>query len=350
MTPIESLIASGSKVWLDSVDPDLSRRNFAWGITGATSNPAIVSDLIATGRFDADIDQFLSEGLDDSAIAWRLTDRLVCDAEGVFRPVWEQTEGDDGYVSFELDPLLEDPDASLKHEDRVARYVALGRQWAAGHTNRMIKVPATPAGIGALERLVASGIKVNVTLIFTLRQYRAAREAIWRGARNGAKLGDFKCVYSIFVSRIDSYTAKAVPELSPAAQGMVGVVMAKQIWAENQAFWSQRPQRLQQGIVMASMGTKRPEDPPWRYVESLAGGDIQTNPPATNEAVAGSGRTLVRLVDRMPPEEVLREIEYRVDVERLEQTLMEEGIRKFVEPQKKLLAMVAEKRMAVAAR
>src|SRR5688572_10904680 len=177
MTPLKSLIAAGTKLWLDSIDPDLVRENRAEGATGATSNPVIVSDLIRTGRFDESIHTLLDKGLTDDQVAWELTDQLVKQAQQVFLPVWEQTKGNDGYVSFELDPLLEDPQLNLPHAERVRRYVELGKKWSAGHKNRMIKVPATPAGLDALEALCAAGITLNVTLVFTPRQYHAAREA-----------------------------------------------------------------------------------------------------------------------------------------------------------------------------
>ena len=166
--PIESLLSTGTKLWLDSVDPELVRSNLAAGATGATSNPIIVADLVATGRFDAQIERLVRQGLDDGQIAWQMTDTLVRDAQQAFLPVWERTGGDDGYVSFELDPLLEDPALKLAHAKRVGEYVRLGREWSAGHRNRMIKVPATPAGLDALEDLVAAGVTVNVTLVFTL--------------------------------------------------------------------------------------------------------------------------------------------------------------------------------------
>lgn len=344
-TPIQSLLATGTKLWLDSIDPELVRRDRAAGATGATSNPIIVADLLASGRFDEQIDRLLGQGLDDSQIAWKMTDQLVRDAQDVFLPVWEHTSGNDGYVSFEVDPLLEDPGSDLSPRERVDRYVQLGQQWSAGQPNRMIKVPATPAGLEALEDLVAAGVKVNVTLIFTARQYRAARQAVWRGAQRGGQPNDFKSVYSIFVSRLDVYTQKAVPGLSPAAQGMVGIFSAKRIWAENRRFWARQPTRLEQEIVFASTGTKRAEDPPWKYVEAFAGGDIQTNPPATNEAVAQSGLTFTRQVDRLPPDEVIEEIDRLVDNQKLEATLTSEGIEKFANPQKALLALVAEKRL-----
>ncbi len=344
-TPLESLLASGTKLWLDSIDPDLVRANRAIGATGATSNPIIVADLLASGRFDEQIERLVGQGLSDDQIAWEMTDRLVRDAQGVFLPVWEETGGNDGYVSFEVDPLLEDPGLNLPHEERVAQYVELGRQWSAGHRNRMIKVPATPAGLDALEELVAAEVTVNVTLIFTPRQYRAAREAIWRGARRRETLDDFKSVYSVFVSRLDVYTDRAVPDLSPAAQGLVGILGAKRIWAENREFWAGRPTPLDQEIVFASTGTKREDDPPWKYVEAFAGGDIQTNPPATNDAVARSGRTFARQLDQLPPREVVDQIDRMVDMQRLEAMLMSEGIEKFAKPQKALLALVAKKRL-----
>ena len=341
---IKSLLATGTKLWIDSVDPELVRREKAWGATGATSNPIIIADLIASGRFDTLMEDLVSQGLGDSQIAWRLTDQLVSDAEAVFLPVWEQTRGDDGYVSFEVDPLLEEPDASADHNRRVEQYVELARHWSAGHPNRMIKIPATPAGLDALEEIVASGVKVNVTLIFTPRQYRAARDAVWRGAQRLPDLRNFKSVYSIFVSRVDVYTQKAVPQLSPAAQGMLGIVNAKRIWAENQQFWAKHPTPLKQEIVFASTGTKNPNDLPWKYVEAFAGSDIQTNPPATNEAVASSGLIFTRQVDKLPPQEVLDELDRLVDMDKLEKVLMAEGIDKFVKPQKALLDLVAQRR------
>jgi transaldolase len=346
--PIQSLLATGTKLWLDSIDPDLVRSNRAAGATGATSNPIIIADLLATGRFDADIEQLTRQGLDDSQIAWQMTDRLVREAQQVFLPVWEQTRGNDGYVSFEVDPLLEDPALGLVHAKRVSEYVRLGQQWSAGHQNRMIKVPATPAGLDALENLVAAGVAVNVTLIFTSRQYQLARDAVWRGAQRRKGRDAFKSVYSIFVSRLDVYTEKAVPELSPAAQGLVGILNAKRIWADNQQYWADKPTPLKQEIVFASTGTKKPSDSPWKYVEAFAGSDIQTNPPATNEAVANSTCSFTRQVDQLPPAAIVDAIDRLVDMEKLEATLMAEGIAKFANPQKSLLAMVAKKRQLVA--
>lgn len=345
-SPLRSIIDAGTKLWLDSVDPDLIASNRALGATGATSNPIIITDLIKSGRFDKPLAELLAKSASDEEVAWALTNQVVTDAQRVFAPVREQTKGDDGYVSFELDPLLEDPASPLSLPQRIERYIALGTKWSAGHTNRMIKVPATPGGLGALEELCARGVTLNVTLIFSMRQYEAARDAIWRGAQRRRNLDEFKSVYSIFISRVDVYTEKQVPTLSPAAQGQVGIVNVKHIWRANQAFWQAHPTPLRQEVVFASTGTKKPEDPPWKYVEALTGSDIQTNPPATNEAVEKSGRTFTRTVDQMPAQAIVDEIATKVDAEHLEKTLMEEGLRKFADPQKQLLALIAAKRAA----
>jgi transaldolase len=349
-TPLQSLVATGTKLWLDSVDPAEVKANRAFGATGATSNPIIIADLIKTGRFDDLLTRLIHEGHEDSSLAWQLTDHLVREAQQVFSPVWEETKGDDGYVSFELDPLLEDRSNTMSLEEKKSHYIELGKKWAKGHKNRMIKVPATPGGLAALEELAAAGITLNVTLVFGQDQYRTAREAIWRGAqRRPGGLTHFKSVYSIFVSRLDVYTEHQVPSLSPAAQGQVGIVNAKRIWKLNQEFWADKRLPLKQEIIFASTGTKKPEDPPWRYVEAFAGDGIETNPPATNHAVQESGRTITRQVDKMPPAEVLKEIDTKVDMKHLENTLMEEGLKKFADPQHALLKLIAEKRASLTA-
>ena len=180
---IQSLIDSGTNLYLDSIDPTLVAQNLAWGAVGATSNPIIISGLIRTGRFDESIVNYVDRGQDDLAICWNMTNDLVNDAQKEFHAVWERTKGNAGWVSFELDPLLEDPEVNMPHAERVANYISLGKKWSAGHDNRMIKVPATPAGLDALEELAAAGVTLNVTLIFTMRQYDLAKDAVWRGAK-----------------------------------------------------------------------------------------------------------------------------------------------------------------------
>lgn len=343
-TGLQSLIETGTKVWLDSIDPELVKINRSKGATGATSNPIIISDLINTGRFDELMKSLFDKHPSDEDVAWAMTDKLVSDAQAVFKPVWEQTKGNDGYVSFELDPLLEDVEKNYPQSDRTQRYIELGKRWSKGHQNRMMKIPATPAGIAALEELAAAGLTINVTLIFSERQYKAARDAIWRGAQRRKDLQNFKSVYSIFVSRVDVYTLKNVPNLSPEAQGLVGIVNVKELWKQNQAFWADKGLALKQEIIFASTGTKDPKLPADKYVQALAGSDIQTNPPATNEAVEKLGKSYTKQVDKLPDAKIVDEIHQKVDQVKLEEVLMQEGLAKFADPQKGLLKTIAGKR------
>jgi transaldolase len=268
----------------------------------------------------------------------------------VFWPVWEKTKGNNGYVSFELDPLLEDVNNPIPHPQRVKRYIELGKQWSAGHRNRMIKVPATAAGMDAMEELAAHGVTLNVTLIFTERQYKVSRDNIWRGAqRRKAGVSQFKSVYSIFISRVDQYTEKHVPELSKDAQGKVGILNAKEIWQENQQFWKDKKLPLQQEIIFASTGKKLAWQPEDYYVEALAGSDIQTNPPATNEAVEKLNKQYTRQVDKLPAQAIVDEIHQKVDQGKLEAKLMEEGTAKFADPQHALLKLITSKRASLTA-
>lgn len=343
-SPLRSIIDAGTKLWLDSVDPDLVESSRQLGVTGATSNPIIIRDLIKTGRFDDVMADLFAKGHDDKALAWAMTDYFVRSAQNVFLPVWEQTSGNDGYVSFELDPILEDVELGPSHEVRVRQYIELGKQWSQGHKNRMIKVPATPAGIDALEELAAAGVTLNVTLCFTERQYVAARDAIWRGRQKLGKLETFKSVYSIFISRVDVETDKSLPDLSDDAQGLVGLYNAKRLYQLNEEFWQDKGLPLEQEIIFASTGAKLDWQPEDYYVEPLVGDDIQTNPPKTNDAIEASGKSYSRTIDQMPNDAVIGEIQQKVDFQKLEDTLMEEGLAKFADPQKKLLDEIAEKR------
>src|SRR5687767_12722644 len=222
---LKSLTQTGTKLWLDSVDPELVDKNIKLGATGATSNPINLSRPAKTGPVRRIKEAFFRKGKDECQVAWAMTDYLVSDAQDKFQDINDSTAGDDGYVSFELDPLIEDRERNIPHDKRVKMYQELGKLWGKGYMNRMIKVPATAAGLDALEELAAAGLALNVTLIFSERQWRKAVENVWKGAqrrKNGLKR--FKSVYSIFVSRVDVYTEGAVPDLSPEAQGQVGVV------------------------------------------------------------------------------------------------------------------------------
>lgn len=338
-SPLHSLVNSGTKLWLDSIDPALVALSKTQGATGATSNPIIVANLVKSGKLDKDIEALKAQGKKGDELAWLLTDQVVSSAEKVFIPTFEHTKGNDGYVSFEVDPLIEDPTANLPHAERVAKYIELGKKWAKGHPNRLIKVPATPAGIESLTELVAAGVNLNITLIFSERQYLAAREAVVKGLDRHPDLKKFKSVYSIFVSRLDVYTEDQVKALPAEAQGWVGIVNAKRIWKKNKEFWATKKLPLEQEMIFASTGTKKPNDPKWKYVGAFAGSDIETNPPETNEAVEASGQTFVSAINDLPSKEILDAIDKHVDFAKLEDFLMTDGIKKFADPQKALLAV-----------
>ncbi len=343
-TGLQSLVDTGTRLWLDSVDPEEVARFKKLGATGATSNPIIISDLIASGRFDEKLNELFDQHESDEAVAWAMTDHLVGEAQKQFADVWESSEHNDGWVSFELDPLLEEVDNPMPHADKVARYIKLAKQWSDEQTNRMIKVPATPAGLDALEEIAAMGTTINVTLVFSERQYQAARDAIWRGRQRYGQLDMFKSVYSIFISRVDVYTAKHVDNLSDHAQGMVGLVNAKRLWEQNRDFWGDQNLKLDQEIIFASTGKKLDWQEPDYYVDNTAGDGIQTNPPETNAAVEEMGKTYEAKVDQMPPRAVLDEIDEKVDVQAMEEQLMHEGLKKFSDPMNKLLGRIRESR------
>lgn len=338
---LQSIVSSGTKLWLDSIAPDAIVASKADGATGATSNPIIVADILQNGDYRNAIAVLKQQGHDADSIAWQMTDRLVSAAEKFYYDDFEATKGNDGYVSFELDPLLEDPSCPLTREGKINRYVELALKWGKGRPNRLIKVPATPEGIAALTPMVAAGINVNVTLIFSQRQLEAARRNVWEGAKQRESHTDFKSVYSIFVSRLDAYADKHLPQLSNAAKEYVGIYNAKKLWRNNCEFWQEQNNHLGQEIVFASTGTKRPDDEPWKYVAAFCGSDIQTNPPATNAKTAASGLTFAAKIEEPVEEAIASELEEKVDWQKLEDDLMAEGLKKFSEPQKKLIDWIA---------
>ena len=340
---IESLLATGTKFWLDSIDPDLVRSNRATGATGATSNPIIVADLVATGRFDAQIERLVRQGLDDEQIAWQMTDKLVRDAQQVFLPVWEQTGGNDGYVSFEWIRFWKIRSSNLTHQ-AGQRICAVGAA--------MVGRPSEPddQGAGHARRTGrpgrAGGGRRDGQRHVDLHRGSIGRPATpCRAGRERRKsLGGFKSVYSIFVSRLDVYTEKAVPATSPAAQGMVGILNAKRIWAENQELLGRAAHAVAAGDRLRQHGheeagrsalevcrglcRQRHPDQPAGHQRGRAAKRPHLHPPGGQASAASA---------------VVEEIDRMVDMEQLEATLMAEGIAKFAKPQKALLALVAKK-------
>ncbi|MEM6552762.1 MAG: transaldolase family protein [Planctomycetota bacterium] len=346
-SPLQQLANTGATLWLDSVDPAEIAKYKPHGITGATSNPIIISGLLESGRFDDTLATHFQGDNTDEDIAWLMTDHLVREAQAEFHDDWASSKGQTGWVSFELDPLLEDPDNTMPVADKAARYIELAKKWAEGHQNRMIKVPATEAGLAALEGIAAAGITLNVTLIFSERQYLAARDAIWKGRQAFGDLDNFKSVYSIFVSRVDVYTEKNCSDLSDDAQGLMGIYNAKRIGILNHEFWADKNLPLEQEMIFASTGKKLDWQSEDYYIAAFAGSDIMTNPPETNAAILESDTAFSAQSRTLPDPAICDELDTKVDIAQLEDTLMAEGTAKFAEPHKKLIASIASKRAAL---
>ncbi len=336
MNPIQSLLATGTKLWLDSIDPDLVERDFAAGATGATSNPIIVADLVASGTCDDLIDRLVQKGRSDEQIAWELTDHLVRNAQEVFLPVWDETCGNDGYVSFEVDPLLEDPEFDMPHPRRVAQYIELARRWSAGHKNRLIKVPATPAGLDALEPLAAAGVKLNVTLIFSPRQYRAARDAIWRGAspRRPQRLQERLQHLCLSPGRL--HRAGGAATLAGGPRHGRHPQREANLGGEPD-FLVRAADSLGATDRLRQHGHEEAGRRPLEICRSLRRQRHPDQPPGHQRSGAAKRPHVFAQVDHLPPESVVAEIDRLIDMERLEATLMAEGIAKFAKPQKALL-------------
>jgi transaldolase len=342
-TPLQSLLAVGIKHWLASLDPDVLERQCAWGVTGAVCSPRDTLDLLKRNRFDDLMRSCLEQGLDENALAWHLTDVLVGRAQEMLFPVWQASRGDDGYVSFALNPLIEDPQANHTLQDRTQMYVTQGQEWSAGHSNRLIQVPATLAGLAALEELVATGVSVHVTCLFTERQYVAARDAVWRGARSRPSPEAFKSVFGVPVRSIDECLAQHFPELHAQTQGFAGVLYARHIWSLNQHFWESKGLPLRQAIAFTCTETPDSTVSPWKNLESLAGPCIVTNSAETIEQIQASGRTFTRPLDGPQSADGLAHIREGFKSQQLEHELIGDGIRRLVDAQKSLLNLVAFK-------
>ena len=309
------LIESGTRLWLEGVEPSMVVRHRGLGATGA------VSDL--TGGPVPSVDA--PERPDGSGrVTWAVADFLATEAERTFLPVWNRTDGDDGYVS--VSPVSAAEAAAVPSGRATRLYVELGGLWAAGHPNRLIAVPATPAGLAALEDLAARGVNLNVTWVVTPRQYELARDAVWRGAQRRPDRGRaLKCVFSVPVAPVDAYVDRHVPGLSAEARGQVGLVNAKRLHRLNADAWADLGRRLRhrQEIVFTHTAATRPGDAADRYVAALAGSGIQANPAAMIEAVNQLPHDYLRQVDQLPAPAVLAEIDVKVNADAMGCALMQ---------------------------
>jgi transaldolase len=309
MDRLAALQDAGVSIWLDTLSRDLldtgefERLIHERHITGATSNPTIFATAISSSdRYDEQLRRLTATGLDDhTELFFALALDDVRRAADLLRPVHDESHGADGYVSFECTPdIADDTEATV----RQARDL-----WARlARPNVMIKVPATAAGIPAVEQLTADGINVNITLLFSLDRYRQVLHAHQAGLEarlaGGRPIDPIASVASFFVSRVDAMIDEQLPADSPL-RGRIALANAALAYQthlqtleaarwRNLADRGARPQRP----LWASTGTKNPSYSDVLYVERLiAPGVVNTMPSATLEAFADHGVTRVSLDD-----------------------------------------------------
>jgi len=363
--PLLELRKLGESAWLDDIsrrmlqDGSLARLIREDGIAGLTSNPAIFASSIMTDpQYGQPIAQLLPRVSSSIALYEELAIGDLRDAAALLRPLYEDTSGGDGFVSMEVSPhLAYDGPASLAEAQRLWQRLRL--------PNALIKIPGTEAGLPVIRDLIAAGINVNVTLLFSPERYRAVARAYMEGlsarAAAGQPLSRLASVASFFLSRIDSAVDKLLDGLAahgqPAARTLRGkaaiasACRAYEIYQEMIATpqWQElasrgaRPQRL----LWASTSTKDPSYSPIKYVEELVvPNTVNTMPLETLNAYRRLGRPELRLERHMAEGSDAREGLERLDVdlEAVAAQLEREGVTKFIEPFDKLQQWLEERR------
>ena len=355
MPTLQALQQLGQSVWLDYIDRGLIdsgelRALVDDGVTGVTSNPTIFDKAISNGtHYDAAIERVPSQtSPDETATTLMIED--IRDAADLLAQVYQASGGDDGFVSLEVSPALAH-DAG--HTVDAARY--LWRE--AARANVMIKVPGTEAGLIAFETLIAEGINVNVTLLFSLRRYRHVVEAYLRGVTANPDPSAVRSVASFFVSRVDAKFDAALEAIGSeealALRGKAAVANAVLAYKHFRAVFDgaeferqrQRGARLQR-LLWASTSTKNPAYSDVLYVDSLIGADtVNTMAPATLRAWQNHGVAALRLDgDASEAQAVWDAIQrMNVAVDDLMHELEQEGIDAFYRSYQGLLASLKEK-------
>lgn len=358
-SPTAALSAQGVAIWLD----DLSRGRLDTGtlaklmterdVVGVTTNPSIFQAAI-TGAddYDADIARLAAEGADAERIVREVTVADVRGACELFLPVWEATGGQDGRISIEVDPrLAHDTDATITQAAELVK--------AVDQPNLLIKIPGTEAGLPAIRSTIASGISVNVTLLFSVERYRQVMDAYHSGLEDrlaaGETIDQIHSVASFFVSRVDAAVDPLLAELgtdqATALRGRAAIANARLAYgAFLEEADSERWRALHaaggnpQRPLWASTGVKDPDYSPTLYVHELvAPGTVNTMPEATLDAVAAAppvtGETITANLDdaRTTLEEMA---ELGIDLARVTRQLETEGVAKFEQAWTGLLATV----------
>jgi len=365
--PLRELGTLGQSIWLDYIRRDLMaggglRRLIEEdGLRGMTSNPSIFEQAITDSHdYDEDIRAMALQGRDAQAIYETLSQNDVQRAADEFRALYDSSDGKDGYVSLEVDPHLAHDTNGTTEEAR--------RLWAAlKRPNVFIKVPATAAGLPAIQQLIKEGINVNVTLLFGLPRYLQVAEAYIAGiesrAAQGKPVRNVASVASFFVSRIDALVDPLLEELmerggqeadlARKARGQVAIANATLAYQDfKEIFGGARFGALAvqgarvQRLLWASTGTKNPAYSDVKYVEALIGRDtVNTVPPATLDAYRDHGEPKARLeqdvsharwvLERLPT--------LGISIDSVTQQLEDEGVEKFNKPFDKLMETLAQR-------
>jgi transaldolase len=347
----------GQSLWLDNITRDLldtgtlKRYIEELSVTGLTSNPTIFDHAIKNSRaYDAAIRVRLAQGKSGEPLFFELALKDICGAADLFRPIFDQTNGMDGWVSLEVSPVLAYDTAST-----LAAAKELHSR--AARPNVFIKIPGTKEGLPAIEEAIFAGVPVNVTLLFSREQYLAAADAFMRGLERRIDAGlkpDVGSVASVFVSRWDGAVAGKVP---PALNNQLGVAMANRAYkAYRELLGSPRWQRAfnagarPQRLLWASTGTKDPKASDVLYVKALAAPfTVNTMPEATLLALADHGELgSIMSADGGDCERVLSQFRQAgIDVETLAGQLQTEGAKAFVKSWDELLAVIDSKSNAL---
>lgn len=358
-TPLAALSAAGVSIWLD----DLNREMISSGelqqlidtrhVVGVTTNPTIFANALADGEaYTEQVTELVGAGADVDRAVFELTTEDVRNACDVLRPVYDSSGGVDGRVSIEVDPRLEDDT-----EGTVAMAQKLWK--AVDRPNLLIKIPATLEGLPAISQVLAQGISVNVTLIFSLDRYRGVMNAFLTGLEQareaGHDLSQIHSVASFFVSRVDSEVDKQLDAIGTdealALRGQAGLANARLAYqAYEEVFGTPRWQNLAddganaQRPLWASTGVKNPDYSDTMYVDGLvAANTVNTMPHATMEAAADHGNITGDTITGTYAESqaVLDRLEtVGVSYAQVVETLETEGVDKFVKSWNDLLGSV----------
>jgi len=362
--PLRQLNASGQSVWYDNIQRamlasgELRRLVEDDDLRGVTSNPSIFEKAIAGSHdYDTAIRQLLGSrpAIDSRELFFELAIDDIRAAADVLQPVYRASEGRDGFISLEVSPDLADDTQATVREAREL-FARLDRP------NVMIKVPATRAGVPAVEELIADGIHINVTLLFAVERYIEVAEAYCRGlARRldcGQPIDRIASVASFFVSRVDSALDPLLAERAPELVGRIAIANAKLAYREATRLFGQafaplaaagaRPQRL----LWASTSTKNPAYRDTLYVEELIGPDtVNTVPPATYSAFRDHGivaPTLARDIDAAAAA-IERLPQLGIDLAAVTAQLEADGVAAFAKSFTTLLAAIEAKAQSVSA-